>query len=237
VRSDRLALLPQREEETMMVEATRDSGPVRSLSVRSALPWVATVARLVVAGVLIVAGWLKMGAPAISIKAVEAYEILPQGVAEIVGYVLPILEIVIGALLIVGLLTRVAAVGAGLLMLVFITGIGSAWARGLNIDCGCFGGGGALAPGETAAYLPEILRDLGLLALAAWIVMRPPGRVALDSALGLAPASPGDEGDPGADPDRHDDHDDHDDRPGRTDDMAGLAGEAAAGDANHEERH
>lgn len=219
-----------------MVEATRDSGSARSLSVRSALPWVVTAARLVVAGVLIVAGWLKMGAPAISIKAVEAYEILPQGAAEIVGYVLPILEIVIGALLIVGLLTRVAAVGAGLLMLVFITGITSAWARGLNIDCGCFGGGGALRPGETADYLPEILRDLGLLVLAAWIVMRPPGRVALDSALGLAPVSPGDESDRDH-PDRHDDHDDHDDRPGRTDDMAGLAGEAAAGDANHEERH
>ncbi len=209
-----------------MAEATRDSGPVRSLSVQSALPWVSTVARLVVAAVLIVAGWLKMGAPAISIKAVEAYEILPQGVAEIVGYVLPILEIVIGALLVVGLLTRVAAAGAGLLMLVFIIGIGSAWARGLNIDCGCFGGGGALAPGETASYLPEILRDLGLLALAAWIVMRPPGRVALDSALGLAP---GDEGDLGDDPDPHDDLGDGS---GRTDDPAGLAG-----DANHEERH
>jgi Methylamine utilisation protein MauE. len=150
---------------------------------------VATAARFVLAGVLIVAGWLKMGAPAISIRAVEAYEILPHGAAEIVGYVLPILEIVIGALLIVGLLTRVAAVGAGALMLIFITGIASAWARGLNIDCGCFGGGGALRPGETAAYLPEILRDLGLLALAAWVVVRPPGRLALDSALGLAPAS------------------------------------------------
>jgi uncharacterized membrane protein YphA (DoxX/SURF4 family) len=192
-----------------MVVASGDAAWDWSRSVRSALPWVATAARFVVAGVLIVAGWLKMGAPAISIKAVEAYEILPLGAAELVGYVLPILEIVIGALLVVGLLTRVSAIGAGLLMLVFVAGIASAWARGLNIDCGCFGGGGRLRPGETASYLPEILRDLGLLALAAWVAIRPPGRLALDSALGLAPRQDGDDtaGEDTANDDPHEEND------------------------------
>jgi uncharacterized membrane protein YphA (DoxX/SURF4 family) len=168
---------------------------------------VTTVARLVVAGVLIVAGWLKMGAPAISIKAVEAYELLPAAVAEIVGYVLPILEIVIGLLLVVGLLTRLAAIGGGLLMLAFVIGIASAWARGLNIDCGCFGGGGALAPGQQANYLPEILRDLGILALAAWVAVKPPGRLALDSALGLAPGAEEDQSPYRADLEQDDDLD------------------------------
>jgi uncharacterized membrane protein YphA (DoxX/SURF4 family) len=184
---------------------TESSAPVPLPMVRVALPWVTTVARLVVAGVLIVAGWLKMGAPAISIKAVEAYELLPTAVAEIVGYVLPILEIVIGLLLVVGLLTRLAAIGGALLMLAFVIGIASAWARGLNIDCGCFGGGGALAPGQQANYLPEILRDLGIFALAAWVAVKPPGRLALDSALGLAPGAYEDQSPYRADLDRDDD--------------------------------
>jgi uncharacterized membrane protein YphA (DoxX/SURF4 family) len=177
------------DEETIATVTTESSAAVPLPRARIALPWVTTVARLVVAGVLIVAGWLKMGAPALSIRAVEAYDLLPTAVAEIVGYVLPILEIVIGLLLVVGLLTRLAAIVAGLLMLAFVIGIASAWARGLNIDCGCFGGGGALPPGQRANYLPEILRDLGILALAAWVAVKPPGRLALDAALGLTPVA------------------------------------------------
>jgi hypothetical protein len=55
---------------------------------------------------------------------------------------------------------------------VFIAGVTQAWARGLSIDCGCFGGGGAVDPGETA-YVAELLRDAGFLALAVWLVVRP----------------------------------------------------------------
>ena len=47
-----------------------------------------------------------------------------------------------------------------------------AWARGLSIDCGCFGGGGAVDGGQTA-YGRELLRDTGFLLLAGWLVVRP----------------------------------------------------------------
>ncbi|GAA5052547.1 putative membrane protein YphA (DoxX/SURF4 family) [Thermocatellispora tengchongensis] len=146
-----------------------------------------TAARLVVAGVLIVAGWLKIGNPALSVRAVEAYELLPGSVATVVGYGLPILEIVVGVLLVVGLLTRAAGIVSALLMLAFVIGIASAWARGLLIDCGCFGGGGRLEEGQDPGYLWEIIRDFGIFLLAAWIVWFAPGRFALDSALGIAP--------------------------------------------------
>src|SRR4051794_4135676 len=112
--------------------------PGGSLTALAAIPWVTTVARFVLAGVLIVAGWLKIGTPALSVQAVKAYELLPDGVATAVGYGLPILEIVVGVLLVAGLLTRPAAVVGGLLMVAFIIGIASAWARGLRIECGCF---------------------------------------------------------------------------------------------------
>ena len=54
----------------------------------------------------------------------------------------------------------------------------SAAARGLSIDCGCFGGGGPVPPGQTA-YAAEIVRDLGLLAAAGWLVARPQSRLSL----------------------------------------------------------
>ncbi|MGP3918596.1 DoxX family protein [Nonomuraea sp. 10N515B] len=151
-----------------------------------ALPWVTTVARLVLGGVLIAAGALKIGNPADSVVAVKAYQLLPEPVAVPVGYALPILEIVVGVLLVAGLLTRVAAVIAGLLMFAFVFGIAWAWAHGLRIDCGCFGGGGQLGVGQEPTYALDILRDFGLVLLGAWIVRYSPGRFSLDGALGLA---------------------------------------------------
>ncbi|MFG1701927.1 MauE/DoxX family redox-associated membrane protein [Nonomuraea sp. M3C6] len=154
-----------------------------------------TVARLVLGGVLIAAGALKIGNPADSVVAVKAYQLLPESIAVTVGYALPILEIVVGVLLVVGLLTRAAAVIAGLLMFAFVFGIAWAWANGLRIDCGCFGGGGQLGKGQEPTYLLDILRDSGLVLLGAWAARFPPGRYALDGALGLG----GDTGEVGED--------------------------------------
>ncbi|GAB3664129.1 DoxX family membrane protein [Actinocorallia lasiicapitis] len=149
------------------------------------LPWITTVARVLLAGVLFWAGWAKATEPpALQKMAVEAYRLLPDGLAGAVGYGLPVLEIVLAALLFLGFATRFAAVVSGLLMIVFIGGIASAWARGLSIDCGCFGGGGSVAEGQTA-YLQEILRDLGFLALAAWIAWFPRSRLSADGLLGI----------------------------------------------------
>lgn len=170
----------------MLVTSDKQTPP-RSHTPNSALPWVTTVSRLVLASVLIVAGWGKIGTPVLSVQSVKAYKLLPDELATVVGYGLPIVEIVTGVLLFVGLLTRVAGGVAALLMLAFVVGIASVWARGLRIDCGCFGGGGQLEPGVEPSYLVDILRDFGLFALGVVVVLFTPGRFALDSALGLAP--------------------------------------------------
>ena len=142
-------------------------------------PWIGLLARLTLGGVLFAAGYLKVGTPDKSQMAVRAYEMLPISVANLLGLIRPPIEIVIGALLILGALTRVMAALGGFTMIVFIIAIAQAWARGLNIDCGCFGGGGSVAPGETK-YLQEILRDLGLVFLAAYLIRYPSTKFSLD---------------------------------------------------------
>src|SRR5450759_5185221 len=114
--------------------------------------FVGLLARLILGVVLIVAGALKVTSPAVSARAVNAFQILPYEVARYVGYALPVVEIVVGVLLVTGLFTRLSAVVGGLLMLAFLVGIISAWVRGLNIDCGCFGGGGRLDACETRYF-------------------------------------------------------------------------------------
>lgn len=143
------------------------------------LPWLALAARLLLAGVLLTSGVLKLLDPDGSVRSVRAYQLLPDGLVAVVGYGLPALEVGLGALLLVGFTTRLAAAGAGLLMLAFVVGIVSAWARGLSIDCGCFGGGGEVAEG-TASYGLPLARDLALLLAAALLTWRPRTPLALD---------------------------------------------------------
>lgn len=143
---------------------------------------VGLAARLLLGGVMLVAGALKVAKPEVSARAVQAYQLLPFDLAAYIGYGLPILELVLGALLIAGLFTRTAAAVSGVLLVAFIVGIASAWARGLSIDCGCFGEGGTIAPSETR-YLEEILRDVGLLLCAAWLVIRPRTAYSLERTL------------------------------------------------------
>lgn len=118
------------------------------------------LSRLVVGGVWVVAGAVKLPVPAENVRAVRAYQLLPEAVVPTVGYALPILELLLGLCLVVGLLTRVSAVLSGLLLIAFIIGISAAWARGL-----------------------EIARDVGLLLLSAFLVWRPRTRWSLDNRL------------------------------------------------------
>lgn len=148
-------------------------------------PWVATAARLTLGIVAILAGASKVGDLPGSVRAVRAYRLLPESLAVLAGNALPLVEIILGVLLVLGLFTRASALLFGLLLLAFAIGIVSAWARGLAIDCGCFGGGGPIDPAETA-YLGDLLRDLALTALAAVLVWRPRTRLSLDSALDLS---------------------------------------------------
>lgn len=144
--------------------------------------WIGLAARLVVGGVWIVAGLLKLPDLPSSVRAVRAYQLLPEAIVPAVGYALPIVEVAVGILLVVGLLVRASAVVSAVLFLAFIVGISSAWARGLQIDCGCFGGGGYDA-NATDKYPWEIARDLGLLFASLWLVWRPRSRWALDNRL------------------------------------------------------
>ena len=144
-----------------------------------AQPWLTLLSRLILGGVLIVAGALKIGNLQKSAMSVRAYEMLPIWLANFFGYALPWVEIGIGALLILGVAVRIMGALGTLIMLGFIIAIAQAWARGLSIDCGCFGGGGTIDPEDTK-YLSTILRDIGFLALGVFLYFYPKGRFALD---------------------------------------------------------
>jgi uncharacterized membrane protein YphA (DoxX/SURF4 family) len=136
------------------------------------LDWLGLVARSGLAAVWLVSGMLKALDPAQTRIAVQAYDVVPPGLVDAVARTLPLTELVLGTLLLVGAFTRWAAIATGALLVVLMTAIAQAWIRGLSIDCGCFGAGGVVAEGSTR-YPQELARDAGLLALALWLLVRP----------------------------------------------------------------
>lgn len=144
--------------------------------------WAATAARVVLAGVWLWAGAAKLGDPAASLRAVRAYRLFPEWLVHVIGYGLPFVEITLGVLLLVGIATRLSAIVSAVLLALFIAGIGSAAARGLRIECGCFGGGGTIKSGNTT-YTLEILRDIGLLLLSVGLSVWPASRVSADERV------------------------------------------------------
>lgn len=150
---------------------------------RGLLPLAATAARLLLGGVWLFAGASKVGDLAASGRAVHAYQLTPYDVSVVLGAALPMVELVLGVLLLAGAATRVAAAASALLLAGFVTGIAAAWARGLTIDCGCFGGGGELPAGADPGYALEIARDVGLLAIAVLLVIYPVTRYSVDGRL------------------------------------------------------
>ncbi len=151
---------------------------------KKAQPWIGLLVRLGLGGVLLYAGYLKAFSPDKSMMAVRAYELLPIWLANAFGIILPWLEMGAGLLLILGVAVRYAAIfGAGL-MVAFIIAIAQAWARGLSIDCGCFGDGGAVDPSETK-YLESILRDIGFALLGFYLIRYPVTKFALEKNKSL----------------------------------------------------
>ena len=153
---------------------------------RALVDGVGTVVRLGLAAVFLVSGAVKVIDPAQTRVAVTAYELLPQDLIGPVATGLPLLELALGTLLVAGAFTRWVALASGLLLMVLMAGMAQAWARGLSIDCGCFGGGGAVAPGSTR-YPQELARDIGFELLALWLLVRPRTALSIDGWLQADP--------------------------------------------------
>jgi len=129
--------------------------------------YLSLVFRIVVGVVFIISGAGKLPEGAAFVDQVEEANILPHALAWVYGTALPYVEIVIGALLILGLLSRFAAGIGGLAALSFIIGNSTRLYRGLYGECGCFGNIASLQFSTQDA----LIIDFVLLILALQILV------------------------------------------------------------------
>ncbi|HKE37784.1 MAG TPA: MauE/DoxX family redox-associated membrane protein [Candidatus Baltobacteraceae bacterium] len=136
------------------------------------------VVRIVVGGLLLATGILKVGHPAELAAAIAGFRLLPAEVVGPMALALPYVEILLGAYLVAGLFTRAAAIVSAIQFGVYAAAIASAVVRNIPANCGCFG------PGDAAvADWPHVAFDLVLAAASAFIAYGAPGALSVDRRL------------------------------------------------------
>lgn len=124
------------------------------------------LARVAVSAVFLFAGAVKIADPAAFLSDVGNYRLVPASVALAVASYLPWLELAAAIALWIPRVRRGATLILLGLTVGFVLAIVSAWVRGIDLDCGCFGSSDASSP---VSHLGLILRDV--LILAALVVV------------------------------------------------------------------
>jgi uncharacterized membrane protein YphA (DoxX/SURF4 family) len=97
------------------------------------------VLRVIVGGIFIWAGILKILDPLEFAQGIANYRVFPQLISFSLALVLPWLEVICGFFIIAGIFCKASAFLVSCLLAGFLVLVFSAILRGLDIDCGCFG--------------------------------------------------------------------------------------------------
>jgi len=126
----------------------------------------ACLLRIFIGGLFVVAGALKVLDPAQFAADIDHYHLLPYFAVAPLALYLPWLEIICGFAAMAGTARRSALVLLLGLTVIFTIAVASAWIRGLDITCGCFGAASAV-PLSLA-----LVRDVVLGIVLFWLVRR-----------------------------------------------------------------
>ncbi len=136
-------------------------------------PWHANrylilVLRFLLAGTFLLSSFGKLvDIEAYSVDAVYNFGIFPIPVARIFGLTMPFIELACALGLLFGVLTRLSALGVGLMSLAFFVAKVIVLSQGRQINCGCFG-----AIVETMASV-TVYMDIPMAVMAFLIVIAP----------------------------------------------------------------
>jgi putative oxidoreductase len=125
------------------------------------------VARYILGLVFIVASVEKIAIPELFAANIQAYQVMPVMVINLIALVIPWMELLCGIFLLGGVFVRSSSLLLSLLLGMFICLITLAILRGLKIDCGCFG-----SSHESLVGWTRVLEDIGLLVIGLFIFYR-----------------------------------------------------------------
>jgi uncharacterized membrane protein YphA (DoxX/SURF4 family) len=121
--------------------------------------------RLAVGIIFIYASLDKIAQPGQFARIVYNYHILPGELINLMAIIMPWIELICGALLILGIYKEGSVLILNVLVLVFIVAVGINLFRGVDLECGCF----TVSSKARGAVLSLLLRDIGLLILTMYL--------------------------------------------------------------------
>jgi len=132
--------------------------------------YVVLIFRLLMAGMFLVSSYGKLvDIERYSVDAVYNFGILPMFLARPFGLVMPFIELLCALGLLFGVLTRLSALGVGLMSLSFFIAKAIVLSQGRSIECGCFG-----AVIDTLASV-TIFLDIPMMFFALAVMLAPSG--------------------------------------------------------------
>ncbi|MGH7730790.1 MAG: MauE/DoxX family redox-associated membrane protein [Candidatus Eiseniibacteriota bacterium] len=131
-------------------------------------PGLVLVAQLVIAVVFLAAALGKIGDPGAFARQIHHFRLLPFGLENLLAITLPWVELLAALALLLRYRPRAGAVVTAGLMGLFVFVVAAAVARGLDIECGCFGTADASRVGTA-----KLIENVGLLALALIASLKP----------------------------------------------------------------
>ena len=141
--------------------------------------YIGLLARIVLGALFIVASIDKLSDPIAFAASIGAYKLLPHTITFVIATVLPWMEFICGACLVLGLLRR----GAGLLLfgllVVFTVAVIAALVRGLDISCGCF----TQDPDAAKVGWWKIIENVGLTCLSLLVTLAQNSWLSIDNVI------------------------------------------------------
>lgn len=133
---------------------------------REALAW---VVRLFLAAVFLYAGIIKSTASEQFLVALAPFTFLPEVLLQPISQWLPVIEVLVGLLILIPRTHRLGAALAMALLLVFMGVLAWALSQGIIVSCSCFGEDEAPSAWKMVITM---IRDLLLAAAALWLTLQ-----------------------------------------------------------------
>jgi len=142
-------------------------------------PFISLLFRWLLGILFLYAGVVKVADPHGFAQALYNYHILPGWMINPLAIILPSVELVVGASLLVGIWTQGGALLASALLAIFAMALGISLIRGLDIACGCF----STSIGAESITWLYLVRDIILCVMGVHILLFAHGTASLDRLL------------------------------------------------------
>ena len=127
------------------------------------------ILRLIVGGFFVFASLDKLMNQEAFARAIYNYKFLPDIFINIFAIIIPYIELITGLLLIAGIFKRGSSFLISFMLVIFIIALSQAYAKGLDINCGCFS---LETVGQKDDILLRIVEDILLLIASILIYIK-----------------------------------------------------------------